>query len=476
LEVFENGSAFIQKISSVGASLLAKASGQSIFAVADTPLSRAGSLPQVSCWVIEFLNTALDFPVCPPQVDPRLISSPSLKGLKMENSRATARPAVWLMLVIVLVALNLRPSMAAVGPLLSAIRDDIPLSFSLASLLTMLPVMAMGLAMFYGIAITRRLGEHRTVLLSLLIIGLATLSRLFIDSAAELIVSAVLAGIGIALIQALMPALIKSRFPNHMAVCMGLYVTSIMGGAALAASFAPMVMGVTGNWRSGLAIWAVLASLALVFWWSQRRSLSATAATTTRKDSFYNNSRAWLLAIFFGLGTASYTCVLAWLAPYYVEKGWSEQSAGLLLGFLTAMEVISGLVVPAIANRSRDRRSVLTVLLGLIIAGFCGLILSPQHLSFFWPCLLGLGIGGLFPMSLIVSLDHLDNPQRAGGLTAFVQGIGYMIAGLSPLMAGIVRDQLGSFEWAWWSLTAVMVIMLLMVRRFDPRHYARHFG
>jgi CP family cyanate transporter-like MFS transporter len=393
----------------------------------------------------------------------------------MENVRATARPAVWLMLAIMLVALNLRPSMAAVGPLLSAIRADIPLSFSVASLLTMLPVMAMGLAMFFGIGISQRLGEQRTVLLSLLIIALATLSRLFIESAPQLIVSAVLAGLGIALIQALMPALIKSRFADNVALCMGLYVTSIMGGAAIAASFAPLVMVQTGSWRSGLSIWAILALLALGFWWSQRRQLSSKVTPITGKDSFFTHSRAWLLAIFFGLGTASYTCVLAWLAPYYVEKGWSEQNAGLLLGFLTAMEVISGLVVPAIANRSRDRRVILMVLLMLIIGGFCGLILSPQRFSLLWPCLLGLGIGGLFPMSLIVSLDHLDNPQRAGGLTAFVQGIGYLIAGLSPLMAGMIRDRLGSFEWAWWSLTAVMAVMLLKVLRFDPQHYSRHF-
>jgi len=393
----------------------------------------------------------------------------------MENVRATARPAAWLMLAIILVALNLRPSMAAVGPLLSAIRGDIQLSFTVASLLTMLPVMAMGLAMFFGIGISQRLGEQRTVLLSLLIIGLATLSRLFIDSAAQLIASAMLAGIGVALIQALMPALIKSRFADNVALCMGLYVTSIMGGAALAASLAPLVMVQTGSWRSGLAFWAILALLAFVFWWFQRRQQPSTEMAAARKDSLFANSRAWLLAIFFGLGTASYTCVLAWLAPYYVEKGWSEQNAGLLLGFLTAMEVISGLVVPAIANRHRDRRAVLMALLTLIIAGFCGLILSPQHLSLLWPCLLGLGIGGLFPMSLIVSLDHLDNPQRAGALAAFVQGIGYLIAGLSPLLAGMIRDRLGSFEWAWWSLMAVMGLMMLMVWRFDPRHYLRHF-
>ena len=393
----------------------------------------------------------------------------------MENVQAKPTTAVWLMISVVLVALNLRPSMAAVGPLLSSIRADVPLSFSSAALLTMLPVMAMGLAMFFGMGLAKRWGEHRSIVLSLLVIGVATLSRLFLDSALELIVSAIAAGIGIALIQALMPALIKSRFSANVSLFMGLYVTAIMGGAALAASFSPLVQVQTGSWRIGLAIWAALALLALMFWYAQRAVLPPLPqAGSSAQESFFGNRRAWLLAIFFGLGTASYTCVLAWLAPYYVEQGWSEQSAGLLLGFLTAMEVVSGLVTPAIANRRQDKRGVVAVLLVLIILGFCGLILSPQHWSLLWPCLLGLGIGGLFPMSLILSLDHLDNPRRAGGLTAFVQGIGYLIAGLSPLIAGMIRDQLGSFEWAWWSLTAVIVLMLLIVVRFDPKHYAQH--
>ncbi|MFJ4143292.1 cyanate transporter [Pseudomonas sp. NPDC089734] len=395
----------------------------------------------------------------------------------MENIRTSTAHAFWLMASVVLVALNLRPSMAAVGPLLSAIRGDMPLSFSLASLLTMLPVLAMGLGMFFGMRLAQSLGEHRAIVWSLLVIGIASAARLFIDGAVELILSAILSGLGIAMIQALMPALIKTRFKENVSLFMGLYVTSIMGGAALAASFSPFVLKQSGSWQIALAIWAILALLALVLWTLQRSAIPVVApAPKGRTESFFASSRAWLLAIFFGLGTASYTCVLAWLAPYYVERGWSEQDAGLVLGFLTAMEVLAGLAVPTMVNQTQDKRWALTALLLLIIAGFCGLILSFDHMALLWPCLLGLGIGGLFPMSLIISMDHIDNPARAGSLTAFVQGIGYLIAGLSPLLAGVIRDQSGSFEGAWWTLAAVIAAMIGIVWRFNPRHYRQHIS
>lgn len=367
--------------------------------------------------------------------------------------------------------------MATIGPLLSQIQIDIPLSFAVASLLTMLPVMAMGAAMFAGMWVARLLGEHRAITLSLATIAIATASRLFADQAYELVVSAVIAGFGIALVQAVMPSLIKSRFPSSVSLFMGLYVTSIMGGAALAASFAPFVMEVYGGWRMGLGIWGLLAVAALVIWGAVKGLVGNAmehGAGRAVRDIHISNGRSWLLAVFFGVGTASYTCVLAWLAPYYVEHGWSEQCAGLTLGFLTAMEVISGLVTPAIANRSKDRRLVLVALLLLIIAGFIGLVTLPDHFSLLWPCLLGLGIGGLFPMSLIVSMDHIDNPMRAGNLTAFVQGIGYLIAGLSPLVAGVIRDRLASFEWAWIALAGAMVLLVAMALRFDPKQY-KHF-
>lgn len=147
----------------------------------------------------------------------------------------TANPpgrTLWLMAAIVLVGLNLRLSMAAVGPLLNAMRGEIALSFGDVSLLTALPMLTLGLGMFFGLGIARRVGEWRSVALALLLIGAASALRLGSRGLPDLLGSAMLAGLGIALIQALMPALIKARFGARTPLCMGLYVTAIMAGGS----------------------------------------------------------------------------------------------------------------------------------------------------------------------------------------------------------------------------------------------------
>lgn len=395
-----------------------------------------------------------------------------------QSSRTTRR--VPLILALVLVGLNLRPSMAAIGPLLTSIRNTIPLSYTVVSLLTMLPVLAMGFAMFRGARLAARWGEHRVIAVALLVIGLASLARLYASTALDLILSAVVAGMGIAIIQSVMPGIIKSRFPNAVALLMGVYVTAIMGGAALAASTSPFIGAWLGDWQHALAAWAALAAVALAAWYAIRGDIvsfdAAEPGAAVQEESLAARPRAWLLGIFFGLGTASYTCVLAWLPPFYVEQGWPDTHAGLLLAYLTSMEVVSGLVMPALASRHADRRPVLLLVLASVIAGFVGLILAPVAYPVVWAGLLGIGIGGLFPLSLIVAMDHMDAPRRAGQLTAFVQGVGYLIAALSPLIAGFIKDVSSSFTEAWLLLAVVSAGMTFMVRRFRPADYPRHFA
>ncbi|MFB2641606.1 cyanate transporter [Shewanella bicestrii] len=376
---------------------------------------------------------------------------------------------------LLLIGLNLRPILASVGPLLPSIQQDISLSFALASMLTLLPVLAMGMGCFVGFKIAKGLGFANTVTISLLFLLIATAMRFWVETANALICSALLAGMGIALIQTLMPTLIKQNFADKTPLMMGLYVTAIMGGAALAASSAPFMAADLG-WRAGLGHWTWLALIAILLWIVSRKHLALPRHTDKQAEySFWRYRRSWLLALFFALGTSCYVCVLAWLAPYAIELGYSQTQAGLALGFLTSMEVIAGLVFPWLASKSTDRRATIALLCLLQLIGFMGLALAPQVSIFLWAALAGLGIGGIFPLSLIVTMDHQQNPLLAGKLTAFVQGIGYSIAAISPWIAGLIRDNFQSFNMAWLLLAALSVIAYLLSRQFNPSGYAKHY-
>lgn len=375
-------------------------------------------------------------------------------------------PAIGLFTFMVfMVGLNLRPVIAAIGPLFTRLQQDSHLSATQISLLTTLPVIMMGLAALAGPLLLRSLGEIRGIASGLILLVLACLARGVSQQALMLIASALLAGVGIGLIQALMPALIKRRFTAHAGTLMALFTTGIMAGAALAAaSAAPLAAG------GGLALTLVLpvlpALLALLLW---RQMLRTTAPVAPQQRvPGIPLLRAWLLLIFFGIGTGAYTLVLAWLPPFYQQHGWSAQQSGYLLGALTLTEVVAGFVLSALIHRFPDRRRPLLAVLLLILGGLISLMVLGGTQAWLPTLLLGLGIGALFPLSLIVTLDHAQTAEQAGRLLSVVQGGGYLLAALMPLIAGMVRDHAASFDSAWAIMSVGIVLLMGMAVRLRP--------
>ena len=360
-----------------------------------------------------------------------------------------------------LVGFNLRPIMAAIGPLLEILQQDLGLSSTQASLLTTLPVFLMGICALAGPWLQRWVGEVRGIALGILLITLASAARFVIDTASWLIVSAAVAGAGIAMVQALMPAWLKRNHPERAGSLMGLFTTGIMGGAVIAAAGAAPAAAV-GGWRMVLGVALIPAVLALIAW---MRYAGGRQRTVDRVVLPYRNARAWYLLAFFGIGTSAYTLALAWLPAYYIDLGRSATHAGYLLGALSAMEVVAGLAVSALVHRFPDRRPLLTFVILLMLAGLGCLILAPIQLMLLAVVLLGLGIGALFPLSLIVTLDHADSPAEAGALLAFVQGGGYAIAALMPLLAGVIRDAVASLQGAWICMVIGALVVLIMTWR-----------
>lgn len=364
-----------------------------------------------------------------------------------------------------IVGLNLRPILASVGPLFSVLQREAGLTATQFSLLTTLPVAMMGLAALCGPWLLARIGAVRGIMLGLFILLVACSLRGFSTSLTGLMGTALLGGASIGTIQALMPALIKKAYTQTASTIMSLFSTGIMAGAAVAAASAEPLF----SWLSlkpALAMAGVLALLALMLWLPLVKQ--PQGEQTAHEPVTLSTSRTGLLLLFFGVGTGAYTLVLAWLPPLYIQAGWSARSSGYMLAWLTLTEVAAGFAVSALIGKFPDRRVPLITVLLLLLAGLLCLVFSPGTTPVLSTLLLGIGIGALFPLSLIVTFDHARTPAQAGKLLSKVQGGGYMIAALMPLVAGIVRDSSVSLTSAWLVMSAGVVLLIVIAFTFKP--------
>lgn len=386
-------------------------------------------------------------------------------------------PRIGLMLlVLVLIGLNMRPLLTSIGPLLPQLRAASGMSFTLASLLTALPMIAMGGLALAGGWINRHIRERDSVAIGLLMITLGALLRDLAPHSVVLLSSALLGGIGIGVIQVVMPTVIKRQFQRRMPQVMGLWSAALMGGGGLGAALTPWIAGQSEFWYSSLAWWAVPAIIALIGWWPQSRgSTRAGPGSAQSSIRITRNPRAWSLGLYFGVINGGYGSLIAWLPPYYMQLGNSAQFSGTLLALMTVGQTAGALLLPLLA-RHEDRRRLLLVALALQMIGFLGFILWPAHLSVLWAIACGVGLGGAFPLCLVLALDHAGHPVISGKLVAFMQGMGFIIAGLSPYLSGLLRSMSGDFVVDWVFHACCVVGLMLLTLRFVPSRYPQEWS
>ncbi|AMD47087.1 MFS transporter [Bordetella holmesii] len=165
---------------------------------------------------------------------------------------------VWLVVGLLLVAANLRAPVTAVAPVLSILQEQFRLSAAQAGLLTTLPLLAFGLVSPFAGAIARAHGLERTVLVALLAIAAGVLLR-SAGAISALYAGTLLAGMGIALGNVLLPSIIKRDFPGRVALVTSACALTMGGAAAIASASAVPLTGV-GGWPLALAL------LGLSFW------------------------------------------------------------------------------------------------------------------------------------------------------------------------------------------------------------------
>ncbi|MGL6508513.1 MFS transporter [Aeromonas hydrophila] len=271
--------------------------------------------------------------------------------------------------------------------------------------------------------------------------------------------------------QGVLPGLIKQAFAQKVPLVMGIFSACMMGGGALGASLTPQ-LAVRLDWSQAMALWSLPVLLAMGWLgWRVRLPATPVAVPSGGEQRLISLPRSWLLISCFGIINSGYGIVVAWLAPAYMAQGWSPQQGGELVAWLALAQTVSGLGLPLLAARRLDRRPGWDWpspcnLQALAASGWRRL--PPPIL---WCMLCGAGLGGSFSLIMVIALDHLPDPRRAGTLSALMQGFGFMLAATGPWVAARLHHLSGDFAAAWQWQLAGLALMSLLVLRLDPRRY-----
>jgi CP family cyanate transporter-like MFS transporter len=369
---------------------------------------------------------------------------------------------------VVLVAINLRPAAASLGPVLDRIEAATGLSSGWAGALTTLPVLCFGLLAPLAPVLARRLGVRTSIAAAMCVLLAGMLMRL-LPGVGFLFLGTAFAGAAIAIANVLVPVLVRRDFADRTGSAMALYSTALIGFAALAAGLTvPLADALGGGWRPGLAVWAIPVGVAVVAWLPAliRRERRARAHAPDPDPgllrphsarALLGQPLAWQVTLFFALQSGGFYATLAWLPSIFRSHGASEAHAGLLLGVATAVGVITSLTVPGLAARARDQRGLVIGACLLTAAGLLGILLAPMSAPYVWVVLLGLGQNASFPLALMLIVLRGGSVAGTEGLSAMAQSIGYALAAFAPLAVGALHALTGT-----WTLALTLLLVLVI--------------
>ncbi|MBE4736321.1 CynX/NimT family MFS transporter [Streptomyces sp. ND05-3B] len=399
---------------------------------------------------------------------------------------------------IVLTALNLRPAITSLGALLEEVRTGLGMSGSVAGLLTSVPPLCFALFGVMAPRLARRFGPAAVVCAGMAAIAAGLLIRPYAGGTAGFVAASALALMGIAVSNVLMPVIVKRWFPDRVGSMTGLYSMALaLGTSTAAAVTVPMTSALGGSWRTGLAVWALLATAAVVPWLPLLRARDARSAENPRGASgaahgprgasgsvggaggasgsvggaggasgagreaaaalrITRSRTAWALAVFFGLQATAAYITMGWMAQIFRDAGVPAGTAGLLLALTMVMGVPLAFVIPRLATRLPHQGPIVVALGVCGLLGYGGLHLAPAQGAWAWALLIGVS-NCSFPLALTLVGMRARTGAGVVQLSAFAQSTGYLISIPGPLVVGVLYQHSGG-----WGLPLALMAALML--------------
>jgi CP family cyanate transporter-like MFS transporter len=377
-------------------------------------------------------------------------------------TRSTTRTVI-LVAAVCLVAANMRPTITALGPVLDQIGADTGPSLALLGVLAAVPLAAW--AVFSPVAhdIARRWGLGGAIFGALVLLGVGAVVRSLPGPTALLWGGTALVGVALAVVNVLMPAVVKREFPGRIAVVMALYTALLGGFGAIASgivvplSHLPTSGGELG-WRWALLLVGGVLLPPAIVWWAvtfRQRRADASPRPPRRRTGIWTDRVAWLVAAYMGLQSAMFYMSVTWFAALSVSTGRSEVAAGIDVMIYQLCSTAGALLLPLLL-RGRFERWAPAAVPSLAIIGTLGLMALPAGITG-WVVLIGLSSGASLGMSLTLMALRARDHVTSSALSGMAQSVGYLVAALGPILFGALYAATGSWIWPLGLLLAVLV-------------------
>lgn len=376
---------------------------------------------------------------------------------------------VLLVIAVILIAANLRAPLTSVSPLLETMRLALGMSHPVAGMVTSLPLMAFAAFSVLSPRLSARYGLERVLLAALILLSAGLLLRPWFG-AGQLLAGTLLAGMGIAVCNVLLPALLNRYFPERLGLMTGTYTVAmnLIGSIASAMSI-PIARSLGFGWENTLALWGLLALFTAIFWLlcqsvrmtspSREGRPGVKAGERRERSALWRYKLSWQMTLYLGLQSFMFYVVMAWLPDIAAERGISAGASGIMVALMQFAGLPFNFVVPLIAVRIKDQRVLAFTAAMMSLAGVLCLFMNHFVLLALGGALIGSAAGFAFSLSMMFFNLRTNDSRQAADISGMAQSIGYTLACTGPALFGWLHDASGGW-------TMPISVLLIAVAAF----------
>lgn len=369
-----------------------------------------------------------------------------------------------LLLGIIMIATNLRAPITSVGPLVGTITNSLNLTGAQAGLITTLPLIAFAIISPIAPKLARKFGTEPTILGALILIILG-LSIRYLPSISTLFLGTAILGCGIAIGNVLIPSIVKQEFQNQSGLVTGIYSVSMnLTGAIASGVSIPLIEKLGWTWNQAFSLWIILAALALLAWLPQLKNKKATPEVNVvdTNNSIWHSSLAWSVSLFMGIQSFIFYVLVAWLPEMLISQGIPSSKSGGMLSLLQLTLLPTTFIIPIIAEKRPNQKSLVVISFTLFTLGISGLMFSSLAVISLSIIAIGIAGGIAFSLSMMFFNIRTSTPKEAADLSGMAQSIGYILAAVGPFLFGLLHDLTNNWQSSLFLLIGMTIILLFV--------------